>query len=109
MIIDSLSNAKKYYCVHPLFSHAFEYIQSQDIETIEPGKYELDGDQLKAIPTRTLVVGSDMDYTPASFKQAYVSKMQNASLVIIKNSRHGVVIDQPEAFNLALEKFLNDE
>ena len=49
MIIDSLSNAKKYYCVHPLFSHAFEYIQSQDIETIEPGKYELDGDQLKAI------------------------------------------------------------
>lgn len=67
------------------------------------------GEQLKAIPTRTLVVGSDMDYTPASFKQDYVSRMQNASLVIIKNSRHGVVIDQPEAFNLALEKFLNDE
>ena len=49
MIIDTLSNAKKYYCVHPLFAQAFEYILSQDIETIEPGKYEINGDQLKAI------------------------------------------------------------
>ena len=49
MIIDSLSNAKEYFCVHPLFAQAFEYILSQDIETIEPGKYEINGDQLKAI------------------------------------------------------------
>ena len=50
-----------------------------------------------------------MDYTPESFKQAYVNRLQNANLVIIKNSRHGVVIDQPEAFNLELQKFLNHE
>lgn len=67
------------------------------------------GDQLEAISTRTLVVGSDMDYTPVTFKQAYVSRMQNASLSIIKNSRHGVVIDQPEAFNRELKKFLDHE
>lgn len=64
------------------------------------------GDQIKDIKTRTLVVGSDMDYTPISFKEDYVNKLQNATLVVIKNSRHGVVIDQPEAFNLELEKFL---
>lgn len=67
------------------------------------------GEELEKITARTLVVGSDMDYTPVSFKQDYVSRMQHATLCIIKNSRHGVVIDQPEAFNRALEKFLNDE
>ena len=67
------------------------------------------GDQLKDIKTRTLVVGSDMDYTPVAFKQAYVDRMANARLIIIQNSRHGVVIDQPDAFNAALEKFLEDE
>ncbi|MEO8821975.1 MAG: YhcH/YjgK/YiaL family protein [Ginsengibacter sp.] len=49
MIIDTLSNAKKYSCVHPLFAKAFEYIQAQNLETIEPGKYEIEGDNLKAI------------------------------------------------------------
>ena len=49
MIIDSLSNAKKYSCVHPLFAKAFEYIASQNLETIESGKYEISGDELKAI------------------------------------------------------------
>ncbi|WP_055442750.1 alpha/beta fold hydrolase [Lacinutrix himadriensis] len=67
------------------------------------------GDRIKDINTRTLVVASDMDYTPVAFKQAYVDTLQNASLVVIENSRHGVVIDQPEAFNVALEKFLEDE
>ncbi|MBU2939001.1 alpha/beta hydrolase [Lacinutrix sp. C3R15] len=67
------------------------------------------GEKIKNIKTKTLVVASDMDYTPVSFKEDYVNKLQNASLVVIKNSRHGVVIDQPEAFNLALEKFLNHE
>lgn len=67
------------------------------------------GDRLETIQARTLVVASDMDYTPVAFKEAYVERMQNASLSVIKNSRHGVVIDQPDTFNLALEKFLKDE
>lgn len=49
MIIDNLSNAKKYFSVHPLFAKAFEYIQSQNLETIESEKYEIEGDSLKAI------------------------------------------------------------
>jgi biofilm protein TabA len=49
MIIDTIKNAHKYYNVHPLFAKAFEYINNTDIENIEPGKYEIDGSDLKAI------------------------------------------------------------
>ena len=48
MIIDTLKNASKYFSVHPLFAKAFEYISKTDLNTIEPGKYEIDGDNLKA-------------------------------------------------------------
>ena len=67
------------------------------------------GDKLKEIKTKTLIVASDMDYTPISFKEAYLNKMQNATLKVIENSRHGVVIDQPEAFNNVLLTFLKNE
>lgn len=67
------------------------------------------GEKIKKISTRTLVVASDMDYTPVAFKQDYVNKLPNAKLTIIKNSRHGVVIDQPEAFNLEVQRFLQNE
>ena len=67
------------------------------------------GDKLKEIKARTLVVASDMDYTPIAFKEAYVNRMINARLSVIENSRHGVVIDQPDAFNVTLEKFLEHE
>lgn len=49
MIIDNLSNAEKYFCIHPLFAKAFRYIASQNLESIEGGKYEIDGDDLRAI------------------------------------------------------------
>jgi YhcH/YjgK/YiaL family protein len=48
MILDSLQNASKYVGLHPAFAKAFEYISNTDLSSIEPGKYEIDGDQLKA-------------------------------------------------------------
>jgi biofilm protein TabA len=48
MIIESLSNAKKYVSIHPLFAQAFEYIYSHELEEIGPGEYVIDGDKLKA-------------------------------------------------------------
>ena len=48
MIIDSLENAAKYTCIHPLFAKAFEYIASVDLANIEIGKYEI-SEGLKAI------------------------------------------------------------
>jgi len=49
MIIDTLSNSDRYNKIHPLFAKAFEYIKSQDLATIEDGRFEIDGDNLKAI------------------------------------------------------------
>jgi len=49
MIIDNLLNIEKYFCIHPLFAKAFEYIKTQNLETIEVGRYEIDSDLLKAI------------------------------------------------------------
>ena len=49
MIVDTINNASKYFNVHPLFKKAFEYIQATNLDTIEMGKYEIDGDNLKAI------------------------------------------------------------
>jgi len=49
MIVDTLSNASKYYSTHPLFAKAFEYIQSVNLDTVEAGKYDIDGDHLRAI------------------------------------------------------------
>lgn len=67
------------------------------------------GDKLKDIKTKTLVVSSDMDYTPISFKENYVARMAHAQLKVIKNSRHGVVLDQPNEFNQIVLDFLNNE
>jgi biofilm protein TabA len=66
MIIDSLSNAKKYFCVHPLFAKAFEYIQSQNLEMIEPGTYDISGDQLKAIVSHK--AGKTIEESTAKFE-----------------------------------------
>ena len=49
MIIDTLDNAHKYFAVNPLFEQAFAYINTVDLIGIEPGKYEIDGDNLRAI------------------------------------------------------------
>jgi biofilm protein TabA len=48
MIIDTLKNGSLYFKVHPLFEQAFAYINRTDLENTEPGKYEIDGDKLKA-------------------------------------------------------------
>ncbi|MEP6748585.1 MAG: YhcH/YjgK/YiaL family protein [Bacteroidota bacterium] len=49
MIIDTIANARKYFSVHPLFQKAFEYIGKTDLNSIEMGKYEIDGENLKAV------------------------------------------------------------
>lgn len=49
MIIDTVKNASKYFSVHPLFKNAFQYITSQDLSNLADGKYEIEGDNLKAI------------------------------------------------------------
>lgn len=49
MIIDSLVSAQTYAGLHPLFAQAFTWIAQTDLAALEPGKYPIDGDNLKAI------------------------------------------------------------
>ena len=49
MILDSLSSASKYASLNPLFSKAFAYIASVDLASLEPGKFDIDGDNLRGI------------------------------------------------------------
>lgn len=65
------------------------------------------GDKIEKISIPILVVASEFDYTPIDSKVKYVEKMKNARLKIIKNSRHGVTMDQPIEFNKAILNFMN--
>ncbi len=46
MILDSLKNAASTLAINPLFKQAFEFIQSNDLSKMEPGKTIIDGDKL---------------------------------------------------------------
>lgn len=48
MVIDSLKNCAKYVSLNPHFAKAFYFIATHDLATIEPGKYEIDGDNVFA-------------------------------------------------------------
>ncbi|MEO7084125.1 MAG: alpha/beta fold hydrolase [Gemmatimonadaceae bacterium] len=63
-------------------------------------------DSLPSIACPVLVVSADQDYTPVALKQAYTSRMPNASLVVIPESRHVLPLERPEAFNEAVLRFL---
>lgn len=46
MILDSLKNSALYYGVNPRLERAFAYLQTVDLMTLEPGKYEIDGQEI---------------------------------------------------------------
>ncbi|MFR9650138.1 MAG: YhcH/YjgK/YiaL family protein [Rikenellaceae bacterium] len=46
MIFDSLKNAEQYYSIAPRLKAAFEFIKSTDLLSYEPGRYEIDGDDI---------------------------------------------------------------
>ncbi|HEY5570287.1 MAG TPA: YhcH/YjgK/YiaL family protein [Bacteroidales bacterium] len=46
MVVDTLTNAKAYYGLHPLFQKAFEYIESHDLLNAPVGRTDLDGNDL---------------------------------------------------------------
>lgn len=64
--------------------------------------------QLSQIETPTLMLTGDQDYSPVAVKQAIVGAMQNAVLVVVKDSGHGTPIEQPEETNRAIDHFLSD-
>lgn len=66
-------------------------------------------DHLSTIKCPVLVIAADEDYTPVSFKEAYVAKIPHAELVIITDSRHLTPIERPDQFNEVLMTFLSKQ
>ena len=65
-------------------------------------------DQIHKINSPTLVVSADNDYSPVSAKEAFVSKMPQAKLVVVQDSRHATPVDSPEKFNEIVMSFLSE-
>ncbi len=49
MIFDQLKHAEIYFPLGERVRKAFEYLQSTDFKSVEPGKYSIDGDEIYAI------------------------------------------------------------
>ncbi len=63
--------------------------------------------QLGSINCPTLIMSADQDYTPVSFKEAYVGKIRGAKLVVIPDTHHAAPAERPEVFNELLSEFLD--
>ena len=46
MIVDSLTNSASIEQMHPLFKKAFDFLRTTDFSNTNPGKIQLDGEQL---------------------------------------------------------------
>jgi 3-oxoadipate enol-lactonase len=55
-----------------------------------------------------IMVGEDDPGTPVSASQAIHERISNSKLVILPSARHLCNVEQPEAFNAALIRFLKD-
>jgi YhcH/YjgK/YiaL family protein len=46
MIIDKVENLEKYASINPLFPKVVEFLKANDLNKMEPGKYEIEGKDL---------------------------------------------------------------
>ena len=65
-------------------------------------------DRLGRIPTPTLLVSSDEDYTPVTAKRRMAARMPNAEVAVVEDARHALPVERPAAFNATVEAFLPD-
>lgn len=63
-------------------------------------------DRIGDLRLPVLVVSADRDYTTPQQKQAWLKLLPDARLEVINNSRHLTPLDQAQAFNAALDRFL---
>lgn len=62
--------------------------------------------QIGTIACPTLIMAAEHDYTPVSFKEAYVKKIPKARLVVIPGAHHAAPMEDPATFNKLLAEFL---
>lgn len=63
-------------------------------------------DRVSEIACPVLVLASDRDYTPVSAKEAYVARLPNARLEVLKDSGHAAPAENPDQVLAAIERFL---
>ncbi len=63
-------------------------------------------DYIGSIDVPTLVLAGEYDFTPVEAKQQFVDKMPNASLRVVRDSRHGTPFDQHKVVNSLVLDFL---
>jgi len=59
MVLDTIQNAERSYSLHPGFKPAFEYLKTVNLDTIEKGRYEIDGARLFMVVDRGEGKGKD--------------------------------------------------
>lgn len=62
--------------------------------------------RLANLHCKTLIITADHDYTPVAYKAFYTKLIPNAQLIVIQDSYHFSIADQPKQFNEALFSFL---
>jgi YhcH/YjgK/YiaL family protein len=60
MIIDSLSNIDRYIPLHHRFSKAIEFIDTTNLNSLEPGEIRIDGEDIRAIIIENTLVPEDV-------------------------------------------------
>jgi len=63
-------------------------------------------DRIGSIRAPTLVVASELDYTPPARKEAFVRLMPNAKLVVVPGTHHALPMERPAAFDAVLADWL---
>lgn len=66
-------------------------------------------DRLASIPEPTLAVCGEADQlTPPRYHEFLASELPDAALAVIEDAAHMAMLEQPQGFNAALERFLAD-
>lgn len=65
-------------------------------------------ERLGDVTCPTLIVAADADYTSVAAKREYAAQIPNAKLVVINDSHHATPVERPQAFNHALDAFLQE-
>jgi pimeloyl-ACP methyl ester carboxylesterase len=64
--------------------------------------------RLPDVTCPTLVLTAEHDYTPPAHKRRYAERLPDARVVVIPDTHHALPAEHPDAFNAALNNFLND-
>jgi len=92
MIYDQISNAEKYFSLHPLFEKAFQYLTKNDFLNTPAGKYQIEQDSLFALVNKYNSKGIDESFSESHRKyidiQLVISGKERIGFGLIDDFSH---------------------